>query len=474
MNLDRMNSSQINNRKNNNFKNLDLMTIDSISNITPIKSVFNPFLSDENIEESQKNKGIPEYKKSYNDNIVYKYKNQTKKIKDLYKIDNTVFNQILYEKESEKVINEELIARKKNSKKNLKTNFDNLEEKIFAGTLDFLELEDKNIELKKLKNIKKDYLIHSSNFYVASNKYEVKKHNLFSPKKYKKNNLMSKTNNNFQKRRISDNLENEESNKRNNIKDNTDSLFTPTKTIYSLKKFSSVKRPQTGINTINKIPIKLTTNNIKSRNKGNNFIQGNTINFNSYDNIYADLYLSKGSIESLQFKKEMNKTRNEIVSKLIKNVERPNSRLENQLLRIIDRSNKVKNKEIFKSDKDKIKKDIEIITGKKIKLRNKKTKAKKFLIETINGQIDEKRKKAMLKISDKLMNMNDETALKFADDILTSYFKKTRKGKYFSPKTKKYTRYNFNMQIREHINSNQIKMERMTLSLDKLKNKFDL
>ena len=72
------------------------------------------------------------------------------------------------------------------------------------------------------------------------------------------------------------------------------------------------------------------------------------------------------------------------------------------------------------------------------------------------------------------MNMNDETALKFADDILTSYFKKTRKGKYFSPKTKKYTRYNFNMQIREHLNSNQIKMERMTLSLDKLKNKLDL
>ncbi len=473
MNEEKMNSAEINNRKKNYFKNVDLIYIDSISNITPLKSVFNRFLSDENIEEGQKNKGIPEYKKMHND-IVYKYKNQAKKIKELYKIDNTVFNQILYEKESEKVIHDELIARKKNSKKNLKINFDNLEEKIFAGTLDFLDLEDKNLELKKLNNIKKDYLIHSSNFFVAKNKSEAKNYGIFSPQKIKKNSLMSKTNYNFHKRRISKNLENEENNKINNIKDNTDSLLTPTKTIYSLKNFSSVKRPQTGINSTNKIPIKLTTNNIKSRNKGNYFIKGQTIDFNSYDNIYADLYLSKASIDSLQFKKEMNKTKNELVSKLIKNVERPNSRLENQLLRIIDRSNKVKNRELLKSEKDKIKKDIEIITGIKVKLRNKKTKAKKFLIETINGQIDEKRKKAMLKISDKLMNMNDETALKFADDILTSYFKKTRKGKYFSPKTKKYTKYNFNMQIREHLNYNQNKMERMMLSLDKLKNKFDL
>ena len=32
--------------------------------------------------------------------------------------------------------------------------------------------------------------------------------------------------------------------------------------------------------------------------------------------------------------------------------------------------------------------------------------------------------------------MNDETALKFAEEIATSYFKKTRKGKYFSLKLK--------------------------------------
>ena len=126
---DRTNSEQINNRKKNYFKNVDLKYIDNISNITPIKSVFKPFLSDENIEEGKKNKILNEYKKIHND-IVYKYKNQTKRIKDLYKIDNTVFNQIIYEKESQKEINDELIARKKNSKKNLKINFDTLEEKI--------------------------------------------------------------------------------------------------------------------------------------------------------------------------------------------------------------------------------------------------------------------------------------------------------------------------------------------------------
>ena len=43
---DRTNSEQINNRKKNYFKNVDLKYIDNISNITPIKSVFKPFLSE--------------------------------------------------------------------------------------------------------------------------------------------------------------------------------------------------------------------------------------------------------------------------------------------------------------------------------------------------------------------------------------------------------------------------------------------
>ena len=85
-----------------------------------------------------------------------------------------------------------------------------------------------------------------------------------------------------------------------------------------------------------------------------------------------------------------------------------------------------------------------------------------------------KKKKIMLKISDKLINMNDETALKFAEEITTSYFKKTRKGKYFCPKTKKYTNVNFNMDIRKNLVTNQKKVYRMTLSLEKLKSKFDL
>ena len=76
----------------------------------------------------------------------------------------------------------------------------------------------------------------------------------------------------------------------------------------------------------------------------------------------------------------MRKTKNEIVSKLIKNVERPTSKMENQLFRIIDRANKVKNREILnKNNKDKLKEDIEIITGKKVKIK-KKTKSKTIFI----------------------------------------------------------------------------------------------
>ena len=480
---ERLKSAKINRKRNYYFNN-----IDNIANVTPIKSVFKPFLSEENIENS-KNKIFPEHKK-FNDDIVYQFKNQSRRIKELYKIDNTIFNQIIYEKENEKELKENS-SRKKSIKKLFdKKKFEGLDDKIFAGTLDYLELDHHNLDLKKLNNIKKDYLLHSSNFHIAQNKSEVRNYkNLLSPSPNKKQyNYLTSSN---RKRTLSENLNIEET-KRNSIKDNNnnintnnnsnntkenDILISPSKTIYSLKKISSYKRPQTGIEIKSKIPIKFLNNSniFKSRNTGNNMIKSKTIDFNGYDNIYADLYLTKGSIESFQLKKEMRKTKNEIVSKLKKNIERPISKMENQLLRIIDRANKVKNKEILnKNNKDKLKKDIEIITGIKVKLRNKKQKAKKFLLETIKGDFNEKRKKAMLKISDKILNMNDETALKFAEEITTSYFKKTRKGKYFCPKTKKYTNVNFNMDIRKNLVINQKKVYRMTFSLEKLKSKFDL
>ena len=464
--------SDILNKKSNYY----LRYFDNISNITPIKSVFKPFLSEENIEENLKNKTI-EHKK-FDNNIIYQFKHQTRRIKELFKVDNTIFNQIIYEKESQKESKDNISSKKTLKQLFDKRKFEGLEDKIFVGTLDFLDIDNNNLDLKKLNNIKKEYLLHSSNFHVAQNRTEVRGHHyLLTPKPNKIKSYMNSTN---RKRTLSDNLENElNSIKENNnitIKENESSI-SPSKTIYSLKNFSTFKRPQTGIKLKNKIPIKLTnnTNIIKSRNIENNIIKNKTIDFNSYDNIYADLYLTKGSIESLQFKKEMRKTKNEIVSKLIKNVERPTSKMENQLLRIIDRANKVKNREILnKNNKDKLKEDIEIITGKKVKIKKKKQKAKQFLLETIKGEVNDKKKKIMLKISDKLINMNDETALKFAEEITTSYFKKTRKGKYFIPKTKKYTNVNFNMEIRKHLVTNQKKVYRMTLSLEKLKSKFDL
>ena len=464
--------SDIINKKSNYY----LRHIDNISNVTPIKSVFKPFLSEENIDENLKNKTID--RKKFDNSIIYQFKHQTRRIKELFKVDNTIFNQIIYEKESQKESKDNISSKKTLKKLFDKRKFEGLEDKIFAGTLDFLDIDNNNLDLKKINNIKEEYLLHSSNFHVAQNRTEVRGyHYLLTPKPNKIKSYMNSTN---RKRTLSDNLDSElNSIKENNnitIKEN-ESLISPSKTIYSLKNFSTFKRPQTGIKLKNKIPIKLTnnTNIIKSRNIENNIIKSKTIDFNSYDNIYADLYLTKGSIESLQFKKEMIKTKNEIVSKLIKNVERPTSKMENQLLRIIDRANKVKNREILNKDnKDKLKEDFEIITGKKVKIKKKKQKAKQFLLETIKGEVNDKKKKIMLKISDKLINMNDETALKFAEEITTSYFKKTRKGKYFCPKTKKYTNVNFNMDIRKNLVINQKKVYRMTFSLEKLKSKFDL
>jgi hypothetical protein len=69
--------SDIINKKSNYY----LRHIDNISNVTPIKSVFKPFLSEENIEENLKKKTI-EHKK-FDNSIIYKFKNKTRRIKDI-------------------------------------------------------------------------------------------------------------------------------------------------------------------------------------------------------------------------------------------------------------------------------------------------------------------------------------------------------------------------------------------------------
>ena len=68
-------------------KTLYLDKIDSIS-----KSIFKPFLSDEDIEKRKNNDKC--YKKHINE-FLHKFKDKQKEIRKLYNVKNTVFNQIV-------------------------------------------------------------------------------------------------------------------------------------------------------------------------------------------------------------------------------------------------------------------------------------------------------------------------------------------------------------------------------------------
>ena len=130
--------SDIINKKSNYY----LRHIDNISNVTPIKSVFKPFLSEENIDENLKNKTID--RKKFDNSIIYQFKHQTRRIKELFKVDNTIFNQIIYEKESQKESKDNISSKKTLKKLFDKRKFEGLEDKIFAGTLDFLDIDNNN------------------------------------------------------------------------------------------------------------------------------------------------------------------------------------------------------------------------------------------------------------------------------------------------------------------------------------------
>ena len=115
-------------------------------------------------------------------NFFIKFKEKQKEIKKLYNINNTVFNQIIkykptqaffqFKKEMKEIFfgRDSLISKqfgffdKILKKKNI-SDFD-LNKKIFTGNLDFLDIED-DLNLKKLNNIKKNYLMHSTNFIIG-------------------------------------------------------------------------------------------------------------------------------------------------------------------------------------------------------------------------------------------------------------------------------------------------------------------
>ena len=215
------------------------------------------------------------------------------------------------------------------------------------------------------------------------------------------------------------------------------------------------------------IKIKKLISSRNSRNINNINIKSKTTNFTSLDNnIYSNV-ISKSN-DSVLSRNEIKQKKKEIVSQ-IQETERPISKIKNQLYKIIDRANKIKNKDLRDKNVEKIRKDIEIITGYKVKFINK-PKTKTFLLESLKDELKIKKIKDITKVSDKLTKMTDEDALKYAEG-----YKINDKGlkKFLLPKPKEYTKYNYNMIIRDNCLLNYEKIGKMAVSLEKLKNKID-
>ena len=447
---------------------------DSISKKISIKSIFKPFLSDEDIEKRKNNDKY--YKKHINE-FLHKFKDKQKEIRKLYNINNTVFNQIIkykptqaffqFKKEMKEIFfgRNSQISKKfgffeKILKRKSVSDFD-LNKKIFTGNLDFLDIEE-DLKLKKINNIKKNYLMHSTNFIIGKKPSLISLHkeSITSPKIIKYQSKIKKSNSNkeiLSEKDSNSNINNYKNDSLTLNPSNTYSSFFNKYMLSTIKKNSSKKY----------IKIKKLISSRNSRNINNINIKSKTTNFTSLDNnIYSNV-ISKSN-DSVLSRNEIKQKKKEIVSQ-IQETERPISKIKNQLYKIIDRANKIKNKDLRDKNVEKIRKDIEIITGYKVKFINK-PKTKTFLLESLKDELKIKKIKDITKVSDKLTKMTDEDALKYAEG-----YKINDKGlkKFLLPKPKEYTKYNYNMIIRDNCLLNYEKIGKMAVSLEKLKNKID-
>ncbi len=476
---------------------------------TPVKQVFRPFLSEENVKpklnlkkinytQTNQNKKL-KYKKS--NELLSKIKKDKKEFKSFFKIKNTIFNEIKIDKPEalkkfekglkicffgkDGYITKKVDCLKKIYKK--KRNSIGIDTKIYAGTLDFLDLKSKKTSYGgRLDDIKRSYLFRSNNFSVARDRFS-RREALFianNSKKKKNQRILSaqfnhkspfitdyKERNNFFNETM--NILKNNANTINSISSFNESNFINSyRSIPSSAKISKNKKMQEKINK-NRLHSPNKSSQEKNENKQN---EDNIYSTCEYHNFKSDLYSPIYSPESIKFKKEINKTK-KVLNEKIKTMESPIPQLEGELYEIIDRINEFQNEEIIKKDfhKEKLKEDIFIITGIKLPEKKNKISTKNFLKETIEDK-DTKYKNAVYRFTKGLKNMDEKTALKCVEEITPYTPKKDYKKLNYNVKKKKVVeeKYFPDEKLRSKCIENDKKMERLTFSLDKLKIRYGL
>ena len=433
-----------------------------------IKNVFKPFLSDENANINFINTHVL-YKKKNQFNKTFK--NKKKAIFKLFNIKKTVFKQIIikplalqnFEKGLKKYFfgREGIVTKQSPLLQSIYRQNRNSREfklKINLGKNEFLD-DNNNIQKENMKHIFK----HSSNFSLDENKnnindYYKPRQSYFSLNKNPKNNLNSlflqknKSEKNFFSYSIKNNNEN------NNPK--TNSLIISSKNSFNVKE-------NINLNKINSDLFNFT--NIKSRNQKEikdikkMFKTTDCLDYLTSEELENKKKLIKLKIKKEEnLKKEINKTK-KILSYNLSYLDKPYKKNVTKLCNIIDNASIV-----FKSpEKEKIKKEFEIIFDKKLKSK-KKIKMKKFLkqIENIN---DEEEKNDIKKLIDNIKKHDENYQPDLIDKIIKKYPKYYKKRKIHLSPDINFKRIKLDkLQIyrRDILNKNYNKLYKMSFSLD--------
>ena len=433
-----------------------------------IKNVFKPFLSDENANINFINTHVL-YKKKNQFNKTFK--NKKKAIFKLFNIKKTVFKQIIikplalqnFEKGLKKYFfgREGIVTKQSPLLQSIYKQNRNSREfklKINLGKNEFLD-DNNNIQKENMKHIFK----HSSNFSLDENKnnindYYKPRQSYFSLNKNPKNNLNSlflqknKSEKNFFSYSIKNNNEN------NNPK--TNSLIISSKNSFNVKE-------NINLNKINSDLFNFT--NIKSRNqKEIKDIKKMFKTTDCLDYLTSEELENKKKLIKLKIKKEENlkkeiKNTKKILSYNLSYLDKPYKKNVIKLCNIIDNASIV-----FKSpQKEKIKKEYEIIFDKKLKSK-KNIKMKKFLKQIENIK-DEEEKNDIKKLIDNIKKHNEYFQMDLIDKIIKKYPKYYKKRKiHLSPDINfKHIKLD-RLQIyrRDILNKNYNKLYKMSFSLD--------
>jgi len=455
----------------NNIKKNSFSDIDDINNEFPIKTCFNSFLCEYG-NPNQTNTLIRSYGNLNKKNeIVQKIYSKRKAINSLYKIKDTVFAGIIGKPVSLKYLElgmkkiffgpEGFITNKVNFLKKVykkKRDFHiGLDTRIYAGNLDYLDLRTKNSYNNRIDEAKRAYFARSSNFALKEKKKKKKK-DVFKNKRNKIENKSSFCLNKFNLTTSSDNIKNINLNESKNIHSFSNKEIK--------KKFSSQQQKN---KTKSKIKLKLkhkklNLNLLSPRFNNNRLLSGLTTP-KQYCYTYKKL-INKTKINQ----KIIKQTKNQLKQK-IKSINEPLSDMESDLYSFLDNSNTYKRLYEIEPKDEKMKQDIELISDIKIIDEKSKVKASNKLKEELDN---DKFRFSILRLSDGIKRLNEDTALKLAHNITHNYIEETQGSSYISQNGNFFKKPNYNTQLRNLCSSNLKKMEKMAFSLDLLKNKFNL